>query len=128
MARRRTPEEQLADLEKKKKSIESEMRKARGKLQREQRKLDTRRKIILGAAVMANAQQDADLNAWVQLIIEELPARDRELFKGPEAQNRQAASSEKPRSATPMPDAESKESFQPLGASQAENQTGVPKG
>lgn len=128
MARRRTPEEQLADLEKKKKSIESEMRKARGKLQREQRKLDTRRKIILGAAVMAKAQQHADLDAWVQLIIEELPARDRELFKSPTAQNRETAPSEKPGSTTPTPDAESTESSQPLGASQAENQPGVPKG
>ena len=127
MARRRTPEEQLSDLEEKKKNIESQMRKARGKLKREQRKLETRRKIILGAAVMAKAQQHADLDTWVQLIIEELPARDRELFNNSAAQNRETAPSEKPGSATPMPDAESKESSQPLEPSQADNQPDASK-
>ena len=46
------------------------------------RRLDTRRKVVLGGAVMALARQSSDMAQMVDIVIKHMPERDRALFDG----------------------------------------------
>ena len=58
MARRKTNQEQLEDLEKRKGQIEARIQKKRAALRVIERKRDTRRKIIAGAVALEHADID----------------------------------------------------------------------
>ena len=55
---RRTPEERIAELEKQQAQIKARLQKERAKISAQKRKDDTRRKIIVGAALLAHAEHD----------------------------------------------------------------------
>ena len=91
-----TPEEQieklnqqLRDVNKKfavrRARINNELRRVRARIAACRRKLDTRRKLLIGAALLADAETDPRLNKW---LAQEFPShltrdRDRALFDPP---------------------------------------------
>lgn len=82
MARKRTPQERLQELKQKKKKLEAQAQRERQKVRQEERKKDTRRKIALGGALIAQARTDSDAARLVQQLIAEMPERDRQAFEG----------------------------------------------
>mgnify|MGYP006426841761 CR=1 FL=1 len=94
MARKKTPEERLAELEQKKQQIQAQAKRERAKLQSAERKKDTRRKIALGGALIAQARRDQQAAAYLKALIGEMPERDKAAFEGwdvpePEQSNQQ---------------------------------------
>lgn len=53
-ARRKTPEEKIAELEQQEKTIKARLQREKAKLRQAERKADTRRKIIAGARLPWN--------------------------------------------------------------------------
>lgn len=91
-----TPEEQLSQLERQRQELETETaarraklhdqrRRVRARIAARERKLDTRRKILIGTAVIAEAETNPELRKW---LTQDFPARltrdrDRALFDLP---------------------------------------------
>lgn len=61
--------EKLAELEKQAAEIRSKMQAIRAKQSAEERKADTRRKILLGSALLSKAAKDEKMSAFVELLI-----------------------------------------------------------
>lgn len=61
---------------------EAEIRSAAGKLRADDRRADTRRKIILGGIILGQARARPDLRRWLIAQIAGLPDRDRAAFDG----------------------------------------------
>ena len=82
MVKRTTPQEQLAKLEKKQSQITARIQKKKAQVRGQQRKDDTRRKIIAGAIALENMTHDKNFRAKMQALIEEHVTRenDRKLF------------------------------------------------
>ena len=82
MTTRRTPEEQLADLEQKQGQIQARIQKKRAEVSKKKRKQDTRRKIIAGALALENMEQDGQFAATMTRLLKDHVTRpeDRKLF------------------------------------------------
>lgn len=85
---RLTPEQQLEKAKQDKARAEVQIRAASAKLRATDRKLDARRKILLGAAFIAKARQNQNFHRAMLALIAEMPSRDRALFDEPEKQER----------------------------------------
>lgn len=82
MAGRKSPEEQLAELEKRESQLKARIQKKRAEVAGKQRKQDTRRKIIAGALALEHAEQDKAFGATLKRLLKEHVKRpeDRKLF------------------------------------------------
>lgn len=82
MTKRSTPTEQLAKLEKKQDQIQARIQKKKAQVRGQQRKEDTRRKIIAGAIALEHMTHDKKFRTTMQTLIEEHVTRenDRKLF------------------------------------------------
>ena len=82
---RKTPEERLAELKIKQGQIKARIQKEAAKLQGEERKKDTRRKIIAGALALEHAATDADFGTALNRLLFRYVdrAEDRALFGFP---------------------------------------------
>ena len=83
MTTRRTPEEQLADLEKKEGQLKARIQKKRAEVSKKKRKEDTRRKIIAGALALEHMAHDKQFAATMTKLLKEQVSRpeDRKLFE-----------------------------------------------
>lgn len=75
----------MADIEKlkeKKRQLEARIRKIEAVENQKKRKADTRKKIIIGSLVLAEAETDPKLKKWLDGVIDRklINDRDRELF------------------------------------------------
>jgi NCAIR mutase (PurE)-related protein len=72
----------LERLEERKLKLENEIRKLKARESKERRKLDTRRKIVTGAAVLEHAKNDKQFDAFLMQLLDKKLKRkaDRELF------------------------------------------------
>ena len=79
---RQTPEEQIAALEQKKAQILNKLSRLRSVESTKARKLDTRRKILAGACILALGERDADEAKRLRGLLDEFLQlnRDRVLF------------------------------------------------
>ena len=68
---RRTPEERISELEKQRDQINARLQKERTKFSAQKRKDDTRRKIIVGAALLAHAEHDDTVKAQLWRILDQ---------------------------------------------------------
>ncbi len=57
--------EKLARLREKQKTIAAQIQREENRLKKEERKKDTRRKILVGAAVLHKASKDSEYNKWL---------------------------------------------------------------
>lgn len=78
--RKKPPQEKIADLQKRKAQIDAQLRRERSRAKEEQRKQDTRRKIIAGAIALEH--KDPHFRDTMKRLIAELVTRpeDRALF------------------------------------------------
>lgn len=67
---RRTPEERISELEKQRDQINARLQKERAKVSAQKRKDDTRRKIIVGAALLAHSEHDDTVKAQLWRILD----------------------------------------------------------
>lgn len=79
---RLTPEEKLERLKKAQAETLAAIRSEAGKIGAKNRKMDTRRKILIGAAMLERAARSNGYSKAVTDIIKDLPERDRLLFEG----------------------------------------------
>lgn len=79
---RLTPEQRLEKAKAAKAKAEAEIRSVAAKLRAEDRRADTRRKIILGGIMLAQSKKRPDLRDWITRQIASLPDRDRAAFDG----------------------------------------------
>ena len=68
---RRTPEERISELEKQRDQINARLQKERAKISAQKRKDDTRRKIIVGAALLTHAEHDTSVKAQLWRILDQ---------------------------------------------------------
>ena len=68
---RRTPEERISELEKQRDQINARLQKERARVSAQKRKDDTRRKIIIGAALLAHAEYDDTVKAQLWRILDQ---------------------------------------------------------
>jgi large subunit ribosomal protein L7/L12 len=82
MTKRKTPEQQLAALEKKQAQLDARIQKKRATVRMQKRKDDTRRKIIAGALALEHMSRDASFRATMGKLLDEHVPReiDRKLF------------------------------------------------
>ena len=66
----------IAELEERKKQIEAKLSALAAREKVEARKLDTRRKVIVGAAVLAHAEHDAEFARRLQAVLAVAVLRD----------------------------------------------------
>jgi len=96
MATKKTPEQRLAELDEQQRKLEEELRKKRARITRakrrenarltnEKRKRDTRRKVLIGAAVLAKMEAGQMSNEQLTRLLDGYLTRDddRELFDLP---------------------------------------------
>lgn len=83
MSKRRSLEEQLADLETKRGQLDARIQKKRAEVSGKKRKQDTRRKIIAGALALEHAEQDSEFAATLNRLLKNHVKRpeDRKLFE-----------------------------------------------
>lgn len=80
---RLTPEEQIARAAQKKAKAEETIRRAQTALRDTERKKDTRRKIILGAALLDVADRNEEVARFLALVVDRLERpTDRAAFEG----------------------------------------------
>lgn len=79
---RLTAEQRLERARQIKAKAEAEIRSASAKLREDDRRADTRRKIILGAIVIDQAKKAPKFAAWLREQIKILPEKDRKAFEG----------------------------------------------
>lgn len=79
---RKTPEEKLQELEQKEAQLKARISKAKAVVRGQERKRDTRRKIIAGALALEHADQDERFGQALRKLLEQHVTRpqDRELF------------------------------------------------
>jgi len=79
---RKTPEERLADLQEQQEQLKARISREKARIASQKRKDDTRRKIIIGGAVMAHAKNNEEFDkAIADLLDKYVPAdRDRKLL------------------------------------------------
>jgi hypothetical protein len=79
---RKTPEQRLAELQAKRDAITARMDREKAKLRTDERKRDTRRKIVAGAIVLEHARHDPGFGAALDELLRQHVTRpeDRELF------------------------------------------------
>ena len=75
---RQTPEEQIAALEQKRAQIQNRLSRLRSVESTKARKLDTRRKILAGACILALGERDADEAKRLRGLLDEFLKMDRE--------------------------------------------------
>jgi multidrug resistance efflux pump len=82
MAKRRTPEEQLKDLELKESQLKARIQKKKAEVSTKRRKQDTRRKIIAGALALEHMEHDGQFAATMTKLMAEHVTRpeDRKLL------------------------------------------------
>lgn len=71
MANRRTPEEQIAELELREAQIKARLQAAKQRQRAEQRKRDTRQKVIIGGMVKAHCERDSAFKAEIDRLLNE---------------------------------------------------------
>ena len=81
--KRASPEERLAELERKKKALDARISKERATVRARARKEDTRRKIVAGAIVLEHASRDPKFARALETLLERFVTRpqDRALFE-----------------------------------------------
>jgi len=79
---RKSPEERLADLQEQQEQLKARISREKARIATQKRKDDTRRKIIIGGAVMAHAKNNADFEKAISELLDKyVPAdRDRKLL------------------------------------------------
>jgi len=79
---RKTPEEKLQELTKKKAQLAAQITRTKAQVRSADRKRDTRRKIIAGALALEHAEQDAKFGDTLKRLLDKHVTRpqDRELF------------------------------------------------
>jgi hypothetical protein len=80
---RRSREERIADLERERQEIEAQLKRLKSIGVADQRKLDTRKKIIVGAVLLKELERNEGLRTWFmgELLPQEVKAsRDRAVF------------------------------------------------
>lgn len=79
---RKTPEEKIAELEATKAKIDARLKDEKAKLRSSNRKIDARRKIIIGATMLAHAEAHPDFSdtLWQILNAHVMRDTDRELL------------------------------------------------
>ena len=82
MTTRRTPEEQLADLQQKEAQLQARIQKKKAEVSKMNRKRDTRRKVIAGALALEHMSHDPKFAATMQRLLGQNVTRpeDRKLF------------------------------------------------
>jgi len=82
MSKRKTPEQQLEALTLKEAQLKARIQKKRAQVKGQQRKKDTRRKIIAGALALEHMTRDKQFAATMKQLLQEHVTRpeDRELF------------------------------------------------
>lgn len=82
MTTRKTPEQQLAELEQKQSQINARVQKKRAEVSKKNRKQDTRRKIIAGALALENMERDGQFAEAMRGLLKQHVTRpaDRKLF------------------------------------------------
>ncbi|MCP4140319.1 MAG: hypothetical protein GY755_08530 [Chloroflexi bacterium] len=82
MTKRKTPDQQLAELEKKQGQLNARIQKKKAQVRSKQRKIDTRRKIIAGAIALEHMAHDKQFEEVMkQLLLEHVTREaDKELF------------------------------------------------
>ncbi len=82
MTKRKTPDQQLAELEKKQAQLNARIQKKKAQVRGKQRKIDTRRKIIAGALALEHMAHDKEFGGTMKRLLLEHVTRpqDRELF------------------------------------------------
>ena len=80
---RRTPEERLDELKRKKDQIAAQIQKEQAKLRDAARKEDTRRKIVAGAIALEHAEHNENFGQYLHDILDRYVTRpeDRKLFE-----------------------------------------------
>lgn len=79
---RLTAEQRLERAKQIKARAEAEIRSASAKLRENDRRADTRRKILLGAILIDQAKKDPKFFDWIRKRIKTLPEKDRKAFDG----------------------------------------------
>lgn len=77
---RLTPEQKLEKAKTDRDEALARLRVAAGQVAAKSRKKDTRRKILLGAAMIQAAGNSPNLAAWINQAIQRMPERDRAAF------------------------------------------------
>jgi hypothetical protein len=79
---RKTEQERLADLEAKKAGLEAQMQAIQARQRERQRKDDTRRKVLVGAAVLAEAEKNPAAKQKLMALLDQYLTRlvDRSVF------------------------------------------------
>lgn len=77
-ARRKTPEEKIAELEQQEKTIKARLQREKAKLRQAERKADTRRKIIAGAIALEHAEVNPAFGAELWKVIEKSVTREQD--------------------------------------------------
>ena len=87
---RKTPEEKIEELEKKQAQLKAKLSREKAALRTQQRKEDTRRKIVVGAIVLEHASKDERFADYLELLLNKAVTReaDRKLLGLPEKQGR----------------------------------------
>lgn len=82
MTTRKTPEQQLQDLTVKEAQLKARIQKKRAQVRGQERKRDTRRKIIAGALALEHMSHNAAFNQTMKQLLHEHVTRqdDRKLF------------------------------------------------
>lgn len=83
----RSIEERLQALENRKRRIAAEITRLKSRAAKEERRRDTRRKILVGAAVMAYAEKAADsgdekMMLFIRRLVAGMSERDQDIFEG----------------------------------------------
>lgn len=73
---RKTPEQQLHDLEEKEAQLKARKQDLKARVRQEQRKQDTRRKVIVGAVVMEHANHDPQFADLLEHVLSKAVVRD----------------------------------------------------
>ena len=73
---KKTDAERLAALKQREAALKAKIARIENKAKTEDRKRDTRRKIIVGGAVMAHARHDADFRRLLQEVLKEVVTKD----------------------------------------------------
>ncbi|MFZ0244544.1 hypothetical protein [Candidatus Binatus sp.] len=107
---RKTLDEQLASLKQKKEAIEKQLNAVETRKRETDRKLDTRRKIIVGGAVLAHSRVEPDFRPVLQVALEKAVApKDRplvaDLIRSGTAEDDNLASTRPSSGPSPKPEA-----------------------
>lgn len=90
---RKTSEERLTELQEKERQIKAQIQREKAKAKQEERKRDTRRKVIIGGMVMAHCQIDPAFEAQIMRLLNQHVTRpaDRETLDLPLLTNNETA-------------------------------------